>query len=97
MLKSRDSTFFAGILTIMSEISVQAASAKATLLEIANQAKKLADGLQNAAPGDKGGVPNNSIQYLLAISESLADSASQCEKMVTPVSQSSLSNNSFGK
>jgi hypothetical protein len=67
----------------MSEIAVQAASAKVKLLEIANQASTLAAGLQNAAPGDKDN-PNTSIQYLIAIAEALASCAEECEDLAHP-------------
>lgn len=67
---------------IMSEIAVLAASAKTTLNEIAKQAMALGTGLQNAAPGEKSGSPNNSVQYLLTTSEALAKIAAECDSFL---------------
>lgn len=69
----------------MSEIAVQAASAKTRLLEIAKQAGTLAAGLQNVAPGDKE-TPNASIQYLTAIADVLTQLAEDCEDLAHPAS-----------
>ncbi len=69
----------------MSEIAVQAASAKTRLLEIAKQAGALAAGLQNVAPGDKE-APNVSIQYLTAIADALTKIAEDCEDLAHPAS-----------
>lgn len=69
----------------MSEIAVQAASAKTRLLEIAKQADTLAAGLQNVAPGDKD-TPNVSIQYLSAIADVLTQLAEECEELAHPAS-----------
>lgn len=55
----------------MSDAAILAASVKTSLLEVAKQANALGTGLQNAAPGDKVGTPNNSVNYLLAISEEI--------------------------
>ena len=81
----------ARVVIVMSEIAVQAASTKSSLLEIARQAKALATGLQNAAPGDKS-APNPSIQYLLAMSEVLAKAADECDDLM----QSSKPSNNLG-
>lgn len=67
----------------MSDAAILAASVKTTLLEVARQAGALGSGLQNAAPGDKLGVPNNSVMYLLGISESLNVIAEECGKIIT--------------
>lgn len=67
----------------MSEIAVQAAAAKAKLLEISKQAAALAAGLQSAAPGDKD-TPNPSIQYLSTIADALAEIAAECEELNQP-------------
>jgi hypothetical protein len=64
----------------MSDTAILAASVKITLLEIAKQASALGVGLQNAAPGEKTGVPNNSVQYLLNISTNITKIAADCEK-----------------
>jgi hypothetical protein len=75
-----------GMVIIMSEINVLAASVKGTLLEISNQASALATGLQNASPGDKPDQPpkpNKSIDYLFGISGELAGLAEKCEKFLT--------------
>ncbi len=66
---------------IMSEMGIIAASMKETLKEIAKQSAALGVGLQNAAPGDKNGAPNHSVQYLLAIAESLMKIAEECDKL----------------
>lgn len=79
MLNIGRSSNYARIVIVMSEIAVQAASAKTTLQEIARQAQGLATGLQNAAPGDKS-APNPSVQYLLAISEALSKAAHECDQ-----------------
>lgn len=71
----------------MSDIAIQAASIKTTLLEIARQAGALGAGLQNAAPGDKTGTPNHSIQYLLATAEQLVKLAEECDGMIPSLSQ----------
>lgn len=60
---------------IMSEIAIIAVTTKSALLDISKQAAALAVGLQNAAPAEKSGAPNNSVQYLFAISASLANVA----------------------
>ncbi len=65
-------------MVIMSDTVIIAASARTTLLEIAKQANALGTGLQNAAPGDRAGAPNNSVQYLFAIAESLIKIAEEC-------------------
>ncbi|HTM63613.1 MAG TPA: hypothetical protein VL360_03830 [Gammaproteobacteria bacterium] len=67
----------------MSEIAVQAESAKTEILKIAKQAGTLASGLQNAAPGDKD-APNASIQYLIAITETLTNIADECSEIAHP-------------
>lgn len=64
----------------MSDALILAASIKMTLLEIAKQAGALGTGLQNAAPGDKAGAPNNSVSYLLNISKDLTQLADECGK-----------------
>lgn len=69
-------------LVVMSDIAVLVASVKTTLLEIAKQTQALGVGLQNAAPGDKLGSPNNSVQYLCDVSENLTDIAKKCEAML---------------
>lgn len=71
MLIREDYLYETGMVIVMSDTAIIAASARTTLLEIAKQAGALGTGLQNAAPGDKGGSPNNSVQYLLTISEEL--------------------------
>lgn len=65
----------------MTDTTILAASIKVTLDEIAKQAQGLGTGLLNAAPGDKSGAPNNSIQYLLDIAESISKTAEDCEKI----------------
>ena len=64
---------------VMSDVDILAATVKTSLREIAKQASALGVGLQNAAPGDKGETPNNSVQYLLGIAEELANIADECD------------------
>lgn len=52
-----------------------------TLTDLSKQASVLGNSLQNAAPGNKAGLPNNSVQYLLDISESLAEISKQCDEI----------------
>ena len=66
-----------GVVIPMSDTAIIAASMKVSLLEIAKQAKALGIGLQNAAPSG-GTSPNNSVQYLLDIGESIEKIADQC-------------------
>ncbi|VVC75123.1 hypothetical protein AQUSIP_03990 [Aquicella siphonis] len=73
----------------MSDAVILAASVKTTLLEIAKQAGALGTGLQNAAPGDKSGTPNNSVSYLLSIADSLAKIANECDKISATPSKTS--------
>lgn len=70
----------------MSELAIITASMQGTLKEIAKQASALGTGLQNAAPGDKLGTPNNSVQYLLAIAETLDQVAEECGKLLNSLS-----------
>jgi len=65
---------------IMSELVIWAATIKTALRDISKQAAALGTGLQNAAPGDKTGVPNNSVQYLVDTSEHLEQIVEQIEK-----------------
>lgn len=65
----------------MTDLAIIRATAKTSLLEIAKQATALGNGLQNAAPGDRAGAPNNSVQYLLSIADSLTKTAEDCEKL----------------
>lgn len=65
----------------MSDMAVLAFSVKAALLEIATQANALGVGLQNASPGEKGNVPNQSIQYLLEVSAYLVKKAEALDFM----------------
>lgn len=71
----------AGVVIVMTDIAIVAASVKTTLLEIAKQASALGVGLQNAAPGDKTGTPNKSVQYLLEASDHMTEIAAKCEKL----------------
>jgi hypothetical protein len=64
---------------IMSDMDILAATIKSNLREIAKQAAALGTGLQNAAPGNKIDTPNNSIQYLLSVSDVLVKVADDCE------------------
>lgn len=82
MLNNEAERYLEGVVLVMSDLAIIAASAKTTLTEIAKQASALATGLQNVAPGDKTGTPNNSVQYLFGISESLAKIAEECGKFL---------------
>ncbi len=66
----------------MSELAIWAATVKTAIHDIAKQAAALGTGLQNAAPGDKTGTPNNSVQYLVDTSEHLDHVVEQIEKML---------------
>lgn len=72
---------------VMSDVAIVAATAKVTLSEISRQSSALGIGLQNAAPGDKPGTPNNSVQYLFAISEALNKIAAECDSLYKVQSQ----------
>jgi len=67
----------------MSDLRILAASTKGSLIEVARQADALGKGLQNAAPGNKTGTPNDSVTYLISISDSLGKIAEDCEKLVS--------------
>lgn len=60
---------------VMSDTDILAVTVRNALREIAKQASALGMGLQNAAPGDKGDTPNQSVQYLLGIAEEIAKAA----------------------
>lgn len=89
MLIGKRNLYESGVVIIMSDIAILAATVKTTLLDIAKQAQALGTGLQVAAPGDKSGAPNNSVQYLLTISENLVASAKECEALLAPSSSDS--------
>lgn len=67
---------------IMSELAIWAVTVKTALRDVAKQAAALGTGLQNAAPGDKTGAPNNSVQYLVDTSDQLDRVVEQIEKML---------------
>lgn len=67
----------------MSDIAVIIAFTKSTLLEVAKQQHALGNGLLSAAPGNKTGTPNNSVQYLLAGSAYLAELAAKCDELLS--------------
>lgn len=77
------------LVIIMSDLAILAASIKTALLDIAKQAQALGVGLQNAAPGDKLGAPNNTVQYLLETAENLAKMAQECGDVSTKTKQDS--------
>lgn len=88
MLKKEESkSDLNGMVFYMSEQAILAASVKMTLHEIAKQAGALGVGLQNAAPGEKSGTPNNSVQYLLHTSENILKIAAECEKFLANTPQ----------
>lgn len=77
------------VISYMSDAAILAASIKTGLLDVAKQAAALGTGLQNAAPGTKAGAPNNSVSYLLAVSDSLSKLAQECGKIQSaPTSES---------
>lgn len=76
-----------GAVIVMSDVQIVTATIKTTLLEIAKQASTLGAGLQNAAPGDKAGAPNTSIQYLLATADKMQRLAEECEKLIANAHQ----------
>ncbi|OGT42667.1 MAG: hypothetical protein A3F42_03950 [Gammaproteobacteria bacterium RIFCSPHIGHO2_12_FULL_37_34] len=66
----------------MTDIASLITTATTTLHELSKQTEALGVGLQNAAPGNKMGTPNHSIQYLLDISLELTNIAHECEKLI---------------
>lgn len=66
---------------VMTDVAIFAASIKTTLLQIAEQAKGLGVGLQNAAPARD--TPNQSVQYLLAVSEIIQKTSIECDQFLT--------------
>jgi hypothetical protein len=66
---------------IMSDLDILTATVKSSLLDIAKQANALGTGLQNAAPGEKADKPNNSVQYLLNVSDALEKAAEACNDL----------------
>ncbi|HLB41436.1 MAG TPA: hypothetical protein VJN02_01045 [Gammaproteobacteria bacterium] len=72
----------------MIDIVQLIATATTTLNELSEQAAILGTGLQNAAPGNKTGTPNNAVQYLLDTSASLSKISKECEGL-SSVSQHS--------
>ena len=81
MLREQAQVDSQGVVWIMSDIEIVASQVKMTLAEIAKQANVLGVGLQNAAPGDKLGAPNNSVQYLLDVSTKLNKKSEECAKI----------------
>ena len=67
---------------VMTDTAIITALAKTSLQDVAKQASALGAGLLNAAPGDKVGVPNNSVQYLLETAEALIKIADECDKVL---------------
>lgn len=67
---------------LVSDLAIIAASTKSTLLDIGKQANALGAGLQNAALGDRAGVPNPSVQYLLDIADELNLLAAKCDELI---------------
>ena len=72
------------IIAIMSDLALITSMARAGLMEIAKQSHALGIGLQNAAPGDKTGKPNPSIEYLLEISKELNQYVQECSALMPP-------------
>ena len=67
---------------VMSDIAIIAALIKSTLLEIGKQQQALGEGLLGVAPGERAGVPNNSVQYLLVGSEYQLKIAERCNEFI---------------
>jgi len=67
---------------IMSDVVIAGTTIKAALSEIAKQTNGLAVGLQNAAPSANLTIPNDSIQYLFAISDCLVHAIEECDKLL---------------
>lgn len=64
----------------MTDIAVLTATVETTLREVGKQTYALGVGLQNAAPGEKLGGSNKSVDYLFAIADAINQSADQCKK-----------------
>ena len=67
----------------MTDLALVIASAETTLHEMARQASGLANGLKNAAPGDKKNTPNKSIEYLDEIADKLREHSVKCKELLT--------------
>lgn len=87
MLISENLPLKTGMVIVMSDLAILTVSTKKSLLEVAKQSSALGIGLQNAAPGDKTGTPNNSVQYLLETAESLRKIAQQCDALISSTSE----------
>lgn len=71
------------IVIIMTDIAVIAESIETTLRDVAKQTSELAAGLQNVAPHDKAATPNQSVQYLVEITNALTDTAEKVNDLYT--------------
>jgi hypothetical protein len=71
----------------MNGTDIMIANAKSELLNMAKQAHALGIGLQNVAPGDKQGTSNNTVEYLLTISEKLTKIATACEALLPTITR----------
>lgn len=69
--------YLAKTASIMSDVAVLAATTKTTLLGIAKQAHALGTGLQQAAPMGMSNNSNQSIEYLIEISDKLTQIAEE--------------------
>jgi hypothetical protein len=79
-----------GMVFVMSDIAIIAAFTKKSLHDLSGQLRRLGEGLQNAAPGEKMGAPNKSVQYLLAAADHLMELAAECDEIIRLASQSRL-------
>lgn len=87
MLVTDQRTLHARVWVLMGDIAQQVVFTKQTLLELAKQVHTLGTGLTNAAPGDKAGLPNPSIQYLTAIADTLEAHAKLCDELSQELAQ----------
>jgi hypothetical protein len=81
MLINETNQYQPRMVIIMSDMDILAATVKSALRDIAKQAGALGTGLQNAAPGSKSDTPNNSVQYLLSVSDVLIKTADDCDAL----------------
>lgn len=65
----------------MADLEEIAILAAIRLQELAQQASRLGTGLQNAAPAEKAGGANASIQYLQTVADILSKAAKECIKL----------------
>ena len=89
MLISENRSYTCEAVIIMTEKAVIAASTKSTLDDISKQAEALGTGLLNISPGlaQSKASANQSVEYLLAISDNLSRISERCAILMTELLQ----------